>query len=273
LNLRYIVPRAVRHFLPEGVTRFLLLHNWIIQASHETNDARFALRRYVEALKSHGKTLKDKRIMVFGYGGRFDIGLALLEAGAGHVVLCEKYARPDEDHNRALLNNHPTLLFLDRKLVRPRPEHMTLLQADIREITPAMCQPCDVIISNSVYEHLDDVDGVTRALASLTRPDGIHVHFVDLRDHYFKYPFEMLKFSAKVWYGWLNPTSNHNRFRLWEYRKVFETYFDQVDVTVLARDEANFEKARPEILPEFISGKLEDDSVTLIRVVLSAPKK
>ena len=254
--------------MPERITRFLLLRNWIIQASLETNDSQAAIKRYVDALESHNKTIKGKRVMVFGYGGRFDIGVALLEAGADQVVLCEKYAQPDERHNRALLDKFPAHLFLDRGLVRPNPEHMTLLEADIRTVTPEQCAPVDVVISNSVYEHLDDVDGITKSLAALTKPDGAQVHFIDLRDHYFKYPFEMLKFSEKVWYGWLNPTSNHNRFRLWDYRKVFEKYFGKVDIQILERDESNFEKARPEILPEFISGKLEDDCVTLISVVV-----
>ena len=292
MRLLYLIPRFIRHFLPERITRFLLLRNWIIQASLETNDSQSAIKRYVDALELHDKTIKGKRVMVFGYGGRFDIGVALLEAGVDHVVLCEKYAQPDERHNRALLDKYPTHLEIlhperswwlsrsaffrtyrdpaqskDNVLVRPIPEHMTLLQADIREVTPEQCAPVDVVISNSVYEHLDDVDGITKSLAALTKHDGAQVHFIDLRDHYFKFPFEMLKFSKKVWYGWLNPTSNHNRFRFWDYRKVFEKYFRKLDIKVLERDESNFEKARPEILPEFISGKLEDDCVTLISVV------
>lgn len=269
----YIVPRVVRHFLPERVTRFLLMRNWIIQASAETNDSQFAVKRYVDALEAHGKTIKNKRVMVFGYGGRFDIGVALLEAGADHVALCEKYAQPDERHNRALADKFPSYLFLDGKSVRVNPKHLTLLQADIRAVTPDQCAPVDVVISNSVYEHLDDVDGITKSLAALTKPDGAQVHFIDLRDHYFKYPFEMLKFSEKIWRGWLNPTSNHNRFRLWDYRKVFEKYFGKVDIQVLERDESNFEKARSEILPEFLSGKLEDDCTTLIRAVVFQPRK
>lgn len=266
MNLFYIIPRVIRHLLPESITRFLLLRNWIIQASYETNNSQFAIGRYLDALEDH--SFKDKRVMVFGYGGRFDIGLGLLEAGANHVVLCEKYAPPDDRHNHTLLKKYPTYLFLEFQAVRPNPKHLTLLQADIREVTPETCQPFDVIISNSVYEHLDDVDGITKSLAALTKPTGMQVHFVDLRDHYFKYPFEMLKFTKNFWYGWLNPTSNHNRFRLWDYQKVFEAYFSKVKITVLERDQLNFEKARPEILPEFISGKLQDDSVTLVRVIV-----
>jgi SAM-dependent methyltransferase len=157
-------------------------------------------------------------------------------------------------------------------LARPRSDRITLLQADIREVKPTVLPSVDLVISNSVYEHLDDVEGITRALSALTRPGGLHIHFVDLRDHFFKYPFEMLCYSKSAWYGWLNPSSNHNRYRLWDYRRAFEASFSNVEITVLARDEVNFAKARARIRPEFLSGSMDDDAVTLIRVVVSQPK-
>jgi hypothetical protein len=46
-----------------------------------------------------------------------------------------------------------------------------------------------------------------------------------------------------------------------------------VDIQILERDESNFVKARPQILPEFISGKLEDDCVTLISMAVVQPHK
>ena len=116
------------------------------------------------------------------------------------------------------------------------------------------------------------MDGTTRALAALTAVGGVNIHFVDLRDHFFKYPFEMLHYSENTWRRWLNPTSNHNRFRLWDYRKVFDSYFEDVDVTVLERDEAGFARALGRIRPEFKRGNVLDDSVTLIRVVAARPR-
>lgn len=273
MNLRYLLPRLARHFMPEKFTRFLLLHSIIIRAGLETSDPQAAVSRYVDLLNGRRQTFDGKRVLVFGYGGRFDVGAALIEAGARHVVLCDKFAPPDDPHNAALLQKYPAHLFLDEGRPRPRPERMTLLQADIREVrASADLPPFDIVISSSVYEHLDDVDGITRALATLTKPDGLHIHYVDLRDHYFKYPFEMLHYSEKVWFGWLNPTSNHNRFRVRDYRRVFEKYFADVKIEVLERDEAAFEKARPRIRPEFLSGDLQEDSVTLILVVASRPR-
>ncbi len=273
VNLPYLVPRVVRHFLPERLTRFLLLRSLIIRPGLETADPKAAIGRYLEVLRARNDSIRGKRILVFGYGGRFDVGVGLLEAGADHVVLCDKYAAPDDVHNKGLLPKYDMQIFLDEGRPRPRPEHMTLLQADVRDVDPsAEFRPVDLVISSSVYEHLDDVDSITRALAVLTKPDGLQIHYVDLRDHFFKYPFEMLAYSENAWRGWLNPTSNHNRFRLWDYRGVFEKYFRQVEIQIQQRDEAAFEKARSRLRPEFVSGNLQEDSVTLVLIIASKPR-
>ena len=274
MNLPYLLPRVVRHFLPERLTRFLLLRSLIIRPGLETTDPEAAIGRYMEILSARGDPIKGKRILVFGYGGRFDVGVGLLQAGAGHVVLCDKYAPPDDAHNKDLLPKYDEYIFLNQGRPRPRPECMTLLQADVRGMhISAEFQPIDLLFSSSVYEHLDEVDSITGALAALTRPDGLHIHYVDLRDHYFKYPFEMLTYSESAWRGWLNPTSNHNRLRLWNYRRAFEKYFENVEIQILQRDEAAFEKARKRLRPEFVSGDLQEDSVTLVRILASRPRK
>ncbi len=273
MKLDYLALRVARHFMPEKLTRFMLLHNIIIHAGLETSDPETALSRYREILGARHDSLKGKRVLLFGYGGRFDLGVKLLEAGAGHVILCDKYAKPDDPHNAALLPKYEAYLTAGEDGPRPRPEWITLLEADIRDQHPSAEFPrADLVLSSSVYEHLEDVDGITRALAELTQPGGLHIHYVDLRDHYFKYPFEMLSYSERVWRGWLNPTSHHNRFRLWDYRRVFETCFKQVEIQVLERKPEAFEQARSRVRPEFISGDLGQDSVTLILVIASQPR-
>lgn len=272
MNLPYLIPRFIRHILPEKWVRFLLLRHWIIRPGAETHEPAAVAKHYETVLSTHASSLKDKRVMVFGYGGRFDIGLSLLDAGANSVVLLEKYAPPDDEHNRQLVPTYQEHLSENAGRVRPRGERLFLLQADVRQLNAAEIPPFDLVVSNSVYEHLDDVEGITRALASLTKPDGIQVHFVDLRDHFFKYPFEMLSYSEETWRRWLNPSSNHNRYRIWDYRRAVEGSFADVEITVLQRDEVAFQKSRPRIRPEFISGDLSQDSVTHIQVVASKPK-
>jgi len=151
---------------------------------------------------------------------------------------------------------------------------MTLLEADIRDVQVHHdLEPVDVVLSSSVYEHLDDVAGITRALAALTRPDGVQMHFVDLRDHFFRYPFEMLRFSEKTWRTWLNPATNHNRFRLWDYRKAFEACFENVDIEILTSEVQAFRALHPHIRSEFVSGNMKEDAAATIRVIVSKPGK
>ncbi len=272
LNLPYLIPRLVRHFLPENLVRTLLLRNIIIRPGLETSSPFAAVQRYVDVLSEHGRSFNGKRVLVFGYGGRFDIGFGLLKEGAAHVILCDKYASPDEAHNRRMFAAEEEYFAAESKGLRPRSRWMTLLESDIREArVSGEIEPMDIVLSSSVYEHLDDVEGITRALAGLTKPDGIQIHFVDLRDHFFKYPFEMLRFSERTWRSWLNPSSNHNRYRLWDYRRVFESCFGQVEIEVLSREVEAFHKLQPYARPEFVSGNLDEDTVTLIRVIATKP--
>jgi SAM-dependent methyltransferase len=270
LNLPYLIPRLIRRFLPEKLVRTLLLRNIIIHPGLETDDPLAAVKRYVDVLSTRGLSFQGKRVLVFGYGGRFDIGFGLLKAGAAHVILCDKYAPPDEAHNRQLFASEEKYFQMENEGLRPRSEWITLLEADISDTqVTKQIEPVDFVLSSSVYEHVDDVDGITRALATLTKPDGIHVHYVDLRDHFFKYPFEMLRFSESTWRRWLNPSSNHNRYRLWNYRDAFEACFEQVEMEVLSREEEAFRRLLPRIRPEFVSGNLEEDAVGVILVIAS----
>ena len=272
MNLPYLIPRLIRHFLPEKLVRTLLLRNIIIHPGLETDNPFAAVKRYVEVLAERGLSFQGKRVLVFGYGGRFDIGFGLLKEGAAHVILCDKYAPPDEAHNLLTFASEEKYFAVENKGLRPRPEWITLLEADIRDVNVTReIEPVDFVISSSVYEHVDDVEGITRALAGLTKPDGLQIHYVDLRDHFFKYPFEMLRFSENAWRRWLNPSTNHNRYRLWEYRNAFNACFEQVEIKVLTREEEAFRKLLPRIRPEFVSGRLEEDAVGVILVVASKP--
>ena len=272
LNLPYLIPRLIRRFLPERLVRMLLLRNIIIKPGLETNNPFAAIQRYVDVLSEYGHSFQEKRVLIFGYGGRFDIGYGILKEGAAHVILCDKYASPDEAHNLRMFGAQEKYFVMGNKGLRPRPEWITLLEADIRDVPASRdVEPVDIVISSSVYEHLEDVEGITEALAKLTKRDGIHVHYVDLRDHYFKYPFEMLRFSENTWRRWLNPTTNHNRYRLWDYRRAFNACFDQVEIDFLTREEEAFRKLLPHIRPEFVSGNIEDDAVGVIQVVALKP--
>lgn len=273
MNLRYLALRLIRHFMPEGIARFLLKHRWIIRPGLESSNPEAAVEQYLKALDQHGRSINGKRIMVFGYGGRFAVGVELLARGAAHVVLCDHFVLLDRERNLELLPKYEKYLQFDNGEVLPCAEYTTLLHGDIREEKiQAQIPPVDLVLSTSVYEHLHDAQGITAALARLTAPQGSHLHFIDLRDHYFKFPFEMLAYSEDIWTTFLNPTSNLNRHRLPAYQKMFEKHFGQVKINVLARREEEFKKMGNRIRPEFVTGDLSVDSVTLIELLAETPE-
>jgi len=272
LNIRYLLLRFTRHFMPEGIARFLLKRRWIIRPGLESSDPLAAVDQYKKALAQHGRSFGGQRVLVFGYGGRFAVGVELLKQGASHVVLCDHFVLMDRQRNLELLPKYNDYLFLQNDEVMPRPEHITLLHGDIRSSQlQAEISAADLVLSTSVYEHLDDVNGITQSLAKLTAPQGAQLHFVDLRDHYFKYPFEMLAYSESVWKNFLNPSSNLNRYRLPDYQKIFQQYFEQVNITVLARQEEELKQMNHRVRAEFLTGDAAIDSTTLIQVFTETP--
>lgn len=273
MKFRYLLLRLIRHFMPEGLARLLLRRRWILRPGLESSDPQAAAEQYVSSLAEKGYPISGRRMLVFGYGGRFAIGIELLKQGAAHVVLCDHFMSLDQERNLDLLPENANYLVKENSSVKPRPEIMTLVHGDIREgSVQNQIAAVDCVLSNSVFEHLQDVAGISRALAGLTKPDGIQLHFVDLRDHYFKYPFEMLSYSERVWRNLLNPTSHLNRFRVMDYRKVFEDEFQNVEIHVLERLEKEFDAVRSRIRPEFIHGDPSIDSAALIRIIAQKPR-
>ncbi len=269
----YLLLRFLRRRLPAGLVRALLRRGLGLQPGLETRAPLEAVARYEAVLQEYGHDWQGRRVFILGYGGYLGVAVEILRRGAAHVAVCDPYARLDPRRNAHLAQQPAYAAYFQPRSAHPRPEVITVYHEDVRRLAAqGRLSPADLVLSNSVYEHLDDVEGITAALARLTRPTGVNVHFIDLRDHFFRYPFEMLTFSEQTWRRWLNPTSNLNRLRLPDYARVFRAHFAQVNIQVLARDLAAFRKVKPRIRPEFLTGDDEVDAVTHIVVVAQKPR-
>lgn len=246
--LDYLVLRLIRRHLPDRTIRALLGRGLIIRPGLETRAPQAAARRFLDALKAAGETISGRRVMIFGYGGRFDVGVELLRAGAGHLVLVDPYASP----------------LPASKLSAELADRLTVLNAPLERYLSTGGTPVDLVFSNSVLEHVSDVAGAVKDLARATTPRGYHFHFVDLRDHFFRHPFEMLCYSEARWRRFLNPGSNLNRLRAGDYERLFSQEFGQVQVETLYSDFPAFRAVRARIRPEFLSGNDERDAATHI---------
>ena len=272
MNVKYLLLRAIRHRLPEDLARTLLRKGIIIRPGLETREPAQAVARYLAYFGEQGLTFKGLHVLVFGYGGSLAVAVELLRAGCKHVTVCDLYPPVNRHINDGLLSEYEQYLQVEGDAVTARPEWITTYHGDIRKLPDSvLLEPFDLVVSSSVYEHLGDVDGITKALASLLKPTGHALAFIDLRDHYFTYPFEMLCYSDQVWKNWLNPTSNLNRFRVRDYRRVFERYFGKNQISILESNPENFQKVKRRIRAEFKSGDDSEDAVTLIAVMSTDP--
>jgi hypothetical protein len=74
----------------------------------------------------------------------------------------------------------------------------------------------------------------------------------------------MLTFSASTWKNWLNPTSNLNRYRIPQYRAIFEEDFHSVTISVLESEPEAFAAVKKDIRAEFLSRDDDLDCATII---------
>ena len=269
MNSAYLALRVFRRLLPAQLTRWMLDIGFVLKPGLETREPEQAAARYVAALHNEGLEVNGRDVLVFGYGGGFGVGVQLLRAGAASVTLCDRFARPSQRRNARWVSAAPEYFSPARGVGRPDGQRLRLLHGDIRRKAEG-CEPAfDVVLSSSVFEHLDDVEGISAALASLTRPGGIHLHYVDVRDHFFRLPFEMLTFSETAWRRFLNPGSNLNRLRPWQYQAIFQRWFRQVRLQVVQPELEAFRHARRRIRPEFLSGDDAQDSAGVILITAS----
>jgi hypothetical protein len=264
IPLDYLPLRVVRRHLPDEVVRTLLRRHIIIKPGLETTAPAEAIQRFLDAVTAAGEIVGGKRILILGYGGNFGVGVGLLHAGARHVVLVDPYAKPDRWVNLALARAGSPYLRASGPDVVPVPEYLTVVDVSLSRYLADGGEQVDMVFSNSVLEHVIDMVATAGDLARATVPGGQQFHFVDLRDHFFKHPFEMLCHSEKVWRGLLNPGSNLNRLRATDYARIFCANFPHVTIEPLTRDLAGFRKARPRIRPEFLTGDDQQDAITRI---------
>lgn len=267
MNLAYLIPRIIRHFMPEQLADWMKKRHFVIKAGIETMDPRVAVDHYLDYFAQAGIDFQKKSIMIFGYGGNVQIGCEFLRRGAGRVILCERQGLPYSKLTLELARKHPDYFVVTTGNIQQNSDRLTIIHEDIRvSAQQHTIEPVDLVLSRSVYEHLEDVENITRALAALTAKNGKQVHFIDLRDHYFQYPFEMLTYSDTIWKNLLNPTSNLNRLRIPQYEVIFRKYFSRVRIQVIESNLPSFLAAKKCIRKEFLSGDNAVDSATQITV-------
>lgn len=93
----------------------------------------------------------------------------------------------------------------------------------ITEIEKIKENSVDLILSNSVLEHVNDIKDLFKQLKRVLKKDGRMFHIVDYRDHFFKYPFHFLLFSNYFWNYILNP-GDLPRYRITDHNNLLKEF-------------------------------------------------
>jgi SAM-dependent methyltransferase len=130
------------------------------------------------------------------------------------------------------------------------------------ESTGLSPESVDYLFSSSVLEHLREPEAVLKESRRILRKGGWMIHVVDLRDHFFRYPFEMLKYSERAW-GFLTTASGgsgyQNRWRLTRWKEALERHGFATQVIVLLDLGERLAREKPAFAPEFRT--LPDDDL------------
>ena len=133
----------------------------------------------------------------------------------------------------------------------------------------------DVVVSNAVLEHVEDLQATAASLAGVTVPGGYGLHQVDLRDHRsFDRPLEFLTLSRRE-YDEIRERSFCEHGCQWRL-SAFVAAFEAAGFEVQARpnmfaDPAYLADVRPRLAVDFAGLSDEDLSVTSVLLICRRP--
>lgn len=259
MNWKYVLLRFVRRSIPDSWFFVVMKLAGLDNTSESSPDEAFAdWQAYAER---QGLSFEGKHVYEIGSGRYAKLALRMLAAGARRVSMVDPFAVGlDDPTHQAILQADCAKLGLNFPDAIDR---LQVINTDVLALPPSELDDCpDFIISKSVLEHLHDPARVLQRCYEWLRPGGVTFHIVDLRDHYFSYPYEMLTFSQNAWDRWLNPKGGFhlNRWRLPSYLDAmkqagfahvhYEPIVQDPDglTAVLPRLDRSFRSVSPEVL-------------------------
>jgi SAM-dependent methyltransferase len=241
MNVKYVAKRFLRRRLPDSWAFALL--NSLGRGNPAETLPDWAWTHLENRLGQEGIGVAGKHVLEVGSGRYSRLALRMLHEGAARVTLVDPVAVDlNEDKHRSLLLEDCVKLGFDWDEVLTR---VQVLREDLTTLPlpPVEARP-DLVVSSAVLEHSHDPQVVLATCWAWLKPGGQTSHMIDLRDHVFEAPLEMLTFSEEVWQRWLCPKRGFhlNRWRLPNYLDAMhEVGFVKVRYRATQRDEAGLE--------------------------------
>jgi SAM-dependent methyltransferase len=261
--LDYLARRHLQKWLPPGLTWRLASRDQMPVQSLLA-DARF----YREQLESQSMVVHDAHVLEIGPGSANPFSVLLFQSGARRVTLVEPYLRAYPAHLReARLQAfwQATARPGDPPLPPPT-QRQVEWKTGSAENLPLQKDSVLGTLSQNMLQFIRDPRIVFDECYRVTQNGGFFLHRIDLRDHVFRHPFEMLTFRQDAWdklcplkqgRGW------HNRLRPWHWVGFLENAgFHFVKAIPLERDEKGYRQVKDRLCSEFAPPSGWDPTIT-----------
>jgi SAM-dependent methyltransferase len=212
-------------------------------ASRNEFDPVPIVNRYVGHLGGEGRALADMNVLEIGVGATNSTAYEMAARGARRVLAFEPRAPFSLATDRALRRRIATAHGLDEDRLAEKVQRVTSLER-------IGSGDADLILSNSVLEHVSDPDSLFGLLVRVLSPGGLMLHMVDYRDHFFKHPYHLLRFSKPTWNRYLNP-GDLPGWRLYDHIRQFEASGCDVEVLEELHDADAFAKIASEVSADY----------------------
>jgi len=183
--------------------------------------------------------IKNKIVLEIGPGNSLAIGLMFLACGARKVYFVDRFKHlfwDDEDiafHKKILKKIeekkfpfsslvNKSITFTPNGSINFDPNRIEYLSADVAFLPLNNCS-IDYVFSNAVLEHVHKIKKAINEISRVTKPGGIGIHEIDLRDHFFQAaPLRLLQYPNWLWnlMTWNRPGYT-NRLRVSDYLDLF----------------------------------------------------
>ena len=175
-------------------------------------------------------SIKGKTVLELGPGNSYINAYNFLMMGAKKVILVDKYPRLIKtDKQREFFKeeiDHITQKYGQKlPFIKNGKVDSKYIQFIDKDLTEAEVKDVDFIFSNSVLEHIRNVEDNIKAMSLCLNKNGYMLHNIDLRDHYnFNKPFLFYKYSDNTWNKYLTKEgiSYTNRWRYDDFMKRFQ---------------------------------------------------
>ncbi|MFZ5426619.1 MAG: class I SAM-dependent methyltransferase [Thermodesulfobacteriota bacterium] len=256
-NLEYVTLRIVRKFLfkADALDRIgAFLPYWRVNQGRL--DPEPIVTAYQKLARLAGVDILDKRVAELGCGAANGTGYEWTSRFGGTWIGVEPYALFDPELDERLLEQ--------ARWRNPRATRDNARR--VRELAALDDGSVDVIVSNSVLEHVRDPDGLFRECWRVLAPGGTMLHRVDYRDHFFKYPFHFLTFSKGFWDTMLDP-GDLPRFRLDDHLDALARCGFHAEVAGRETDRASLDAVAPFLDGQFARRDRDMLSTTIASIV------